>query len=124
MKYSLVFVFTLACSSIQTAAYSQKLSIELHNKTGISLDSVQINGKFIGQLENDSTTILEGFKEFKISGAWPLMKIRAVDSSGARIQNLAECGTKALTVREGHYRFDIKLNNEGLGRNLFLIRSQ
>ena len=124
MKHSLVFMFIWACSSIQTAAYSQKLSIELHNKTGVSLDSIQLNGIFIGQLMNDSSATFEGFKEFKISGPWPLMRIRAVDSSGASMQSLALCGTKALTVREGHYQFDIKLNNESLGRNLFLIRSQ
>jgi hypothetical protein len=124
MKYSLVFVFIWAYGSIQTAAIAQKLSIEIYNKTGISLDSVQINGKFIGQLRNDSTTILKDFKEFKISGAWPLMKIRAVDPSGERIQNLAHCGTKALPVREGHYRFEITLNSEGLKRHLLLTKAQ
>jgi hypothetical protein len=121
MKYTLIFAFFWACCSINSVAYSQKPSIAIHNKTGIMLDSIQIDTFYLGQLRNDSSVIVLDINEFKISGPYPLLRVSAIDGSGKLMKSLAACGTKAVTVKEGHYAFDIILNNAGLNPHLQLI---
>ena len=121
MRYSLLIFFIGASCFINTEAYTQKLSIEVYNKTGVTLDSVQIDAFYIGRLKNDSSTFVNGLNEFQRSGPWPLLRVRAVDDLGKSITNLSACGTKAVTVKEGHFAFDIILNNAGLNRHLELI---
>jgi len=111
MKYSLVFLFVWVCSSIETAAYAQKLSIEIYNKTGITLDSIQLDSLYVGQLLNDSSAVVTGLYEFKHSGSWPLIGLKAVDPSGTVLKNIAHCGTKAISAKDGHHVFDIILKN-------------
>ncbi len=106
---------------MHTAAYSQKLSIEIYNKTGITLDSVQLDSVYIGRILNDSSAIVKDLNEFQLTGSWPLLRIKAVDTSGKLLIRLAECGTKAVTVKEGHHAFDIKLNTAGLNPHLELL---
>ena len=111
LKYTLVFLFIWVCSSFQTSVYSQNLSIEIYNKTGITLDSVQLDTLYIGTLMNDSSAILMSLKELKHSGPWPLISIKAVDTSGGVLKNRAHCSTKAISAKDGYYAFDIILNN-------------
>jgi hypothetical protein len=104
--------------------YAQKLTIEIFNKTGMDLDSVQLDGSFIGQIPNDSSILIKHFSAFEASGSWPLMGIYAVSSAGKRLRNLAKCGTKAVRYTEGTYRFDIVIKNEEFSDKLTLIKRE
>jgi hypothetical protein len=90
---------------------AQKLTIEVFNKTGMDLDSVYFDKQYIGFLPNDSSAVLKNYKEFKASGSWPLMKIRAINNKGSKSHNLTECGTKAIAIKTGRHRIDIKVAN-------------
>ena len=100
---------------------AQKLTVELFNNTGMDLDSVQLDKQYIGYLPKDSSAVLENYKEFKASGSWPLMKIRAVDDKGNKSHNLTECGTKAKVIKDGRHRIDIKVANPEFGNILTLM---
>ncbi len=100
---------------------AQKLTIEVFNKTGMDLDSVQLDKQYIGYLPKDSSAVLENHKEFKASGSWPLMKIRAVDEKGNKSHNLTECGSKAKVIKDGRHRIDIKVANPEFGNILTLM---
>jgi hypothetical protein len=104
----LIFLFLIVNGKNLNA---QKLTIEVFNKTGMDLDSVYFDTQYIGFLPNDSSAILKNYKEFKASGSWPLMKIRAVDDKGNKSHNLTECGTKAIAIKKGRHRIDIKVAN-------------
>ena len=99
---------------------AQKLTIELFNKTGMDLDSVQLDKRYIGFLPKDSSVVLKNCKEFKASGSWPLIKIRAIDDKGNKSRNLSECATKAIVIKEGRHRIDIKVANPEFG-NIFTL---
>jgi hypothetical protein len=100
---------------------AQKLTVELFNNTGMDLDSVYVDKQYIGYLPKDSSAVLENYKEFKASGSWPLMKIRAVDNKGNKSHNLTECGTKAIAINKGRHRIDIKVANPEFGNILTLM---
>ena len=100
---------------------AQQLTVELFNNTGMDLDSVQLDKQYIGYLPKDSSAVLENYKEFKASGSWPLMKIRAVDDKGNKSHNLTECGTKAKVIKDGRHRIDIKVANPEFGNILTLM---
>lgn len=100
---------------------AQKLTIEVFNKTGMDLDSVYFDKQYIGYLPKDSSAVLRKYKEFKASGSWPLMKIRAVDHKGNKSHNLTECGTKAKVIKDGRHRIDIKVANSEFGNILTLM---
>ncbi len=106
---------------MHTTAYSQNLTVEIYNKTGITLDSVQLDSVYIGRILNDSSAIVKKLNEFQLSGPWPLLRIKAVDASGKLLICLAKCGTKAVTVKEGDYAFDIILNTAGINPHLELV---
>ena len=99
---------------------AQKLTIEVFNKTGMDLDSVQLDKRYIGFLPKDSSVVLKNCKAFKASGSWPLMKIRAIDDKGNKSRNMSECGTKAIVIKEGRHRIDIKVANPEFG-NIFTL---
>lgn len=101
--------------------HTQKLAIEVFNKTGMDLDSVQLDSLFIGKLPNDSMVLVQNCSAFKASGSWPLMRIRAVDAKGNKSHNLAECGTKARVIKDGRHRIDIKVANPEVGNILSLM---
>ena len=100
---------------------AQKLTIEVFNKTGMDLDSVYFDKQYIGYLPKDSSAVLKNYKEFKASGNWPLMKIRAIDNKGNKSYNLTECGTKAIAIKKGRHRIDIKVANPEFGNILTLM---
>jgi hypothetical protein len=70
---------------------------------------------------NDSSAKVKYLNEFQLSGPWPLLRIKAVDASGKLLICLAKCGTKAVTVKEGDYAFDILLNTAGINPHLELV---
>jgi len=100
---------------------AQKLTIEVFNKTGMDLDSVYFDKQYIGFLPNDSSAVLKNYKEFKASGSWPLMKIRAVNDKGIKSYNLTECGTKAIAIKKGRHRIDIQVANPEFSNILTLM---
>ena len=121
MLKALVCVLSVLLLNTGSVIYSQNLTIEVFNKTGMDLDSVQLDKRYIGFLPKDSSAVLENYKEFKASGSWPLMKIRAVDDKGNKSHNLAECGTKAKVIKDGRHRIDIKVANPEFGNILTLM---
>ena len=120
-KNTLSFLILLLLIVNGKNLYAQKLTIEVFNKTGMDLDSVQLDKQYIGYLPKDSSAVLENYKEFKASGSWPLMKIRAVDNKGNKSHNLTECGTKAKVIKDGRHRIDIKVANPEFGNILTLM---
>jgi len=122
--YNIIIIYFGPSCFINTEAYTQNLHIEVYNKTGITLDSVQIDTFYLGRLMNDSSTLVKGLNEFQRSGPWPLLKVSAVDELGNSMKNLAKCGTKAVRVKEGHFAFDIIINTAGLNPRLELIIHQ
>ena len=120
-KNTLSFLILLLLIVNGKNLYAQKLTIEVFNKTGMDLDSVQLDKQYIGYLPKDSSAVLENYKEFKASGSWPLMKIRAVDDKGNKSHNLTECGTKAKVIKDGRHRIDIKVANPEFGNILTLM---
>ena len=120
-KNTLSFLILLLLIVNGKNLYAQKLTIEVFNKTGMDLDSVQLDKQYIGFLPKDSSAVLENYKEFKASGSWPLMKIRAVDDKGNKSHNLTECGTKAKVIKDGRHRIDIKVANPEFGNILTLM---
>ena len=120
-KNTLSFLILLLLIVNGKNLYAQKLTIEVFNKTGMDLDSVQLDKQYIGYLPKDSSAVLKNYKEFKASGSWPLMKIRAVDDKGNQSQNLTECGTKAKVIKDGRHRIDIKVANPEFGNILTLM---
>ena len=120
-KNTLSFLILLLLIVNGKNLYAQKLTIEVFNNTGMDLDSVQLDKQYIGYLPKDSSAVLENYKEFKASGSWPLMKIRAVDDKGNKSHNLTECGTKAKVIKDGRHRIDIKVANPEFGNILTLM---
>ena len=120
-KNTLSFLILLLLIVNGKNLYAQKLTIEVFNNTGMDLDSVQLDKQYIGYLPKDSSAVLENYKEFKASGSWPLMKIRAVDDKGNKSHNLTECGTKARLIKDGRHRIDIKVANPEFGNILTLM---
>ena len=114
----LIFLFLIVSGKNLSA---QKLTIEVFNKTGMDLDSVYFDKQYIGYLPKDSSAVLKNYKEFKASGSWPLMKIRAVNDKGIKSYNLTECGTKAIAIKKGRQRIDIKVANPEFGNILTLM---
>jgi hypothetical protein len=100
---------------------AQKLTIEVFNKTGMDIDSLYFDKQYIGYLPKDSSAVLKNYKEFKASGSWPLMKIRAIDDKGNKSHNLTECGTKAIAIKKGRHRIDIKVANPKFSNILTLM---
>jgi hypothetical protein len=121
MLKALVCVLSVLLLNTGSVIYSQNLTVELFNNTGMDLDSVQLDKQYIGYLPKDSSAVLENYKEFKASGSWPLMRIRAVDDKGNKSHNLAECGTKAKVIKDGRHRIDIKVANPEFGNILTLM---
>jgi hypothetical protein len=114
----LIFLFLIVNGKNLNA---QKLTIEVFNKTGMDLDSVYFDKQYIGYLPKDSSAVLKNYQEFKASGGWPLMKIRAVNDKGIKSYNLTECGTKAIAINKGRNRIDIKVANPEFGNILTLM---
>ncbi len=114
----LIFLFLIVNGKNLSA---QKLTIEVFNKTGMDLDSVYFDKQYIGYLPKDSSAVLINYKEFKASGSWPLMKIRAIDDKGNKSHNLTKCGTKAIAIKKGRHRIDIKAANPEFGNILTLM---
>ena len=121
MLKALVCVLSVLLLNTGSVIYAQNLTVELFNNTGMDLDSVQLDKQYIGFLPKDSSAVLENYKEFKASGSWPLMKIRAVDDKGNKSHNLTECGTKAKIIKDGRHRIDIKVANPEFGNILTLM---
>ena len=121
MLKALVCVLSVLLLNTGSVIYSQNLTVELFNNTGMDLDSVQLDKQYIGFLPKDSSAVLENYKEFKASGSWPLMRIRAVDDKGNKSHNLTECGTKAKVIKDGRHRIDIKVANPEFGNILTLM---
>ena len=121
MLKALVCVLSVLLLNTGSVIYSQNLTVELFNNTGMDLDSVQLDKQYIGYLPKDSSAVLENYKEFKASGSWPLMKIRAVEDKGNKSHNLTECGTKAKVIKDGRHRIDIKVANPEFGNILTLM---
>jgi hypothetical protein len=121
MLKALFCVLSILLLNTGSVIYSQNLTVELFNNTGMDLDSVYFDTQYIGFLPNDSSAVLKNYKEFKASGSWPLMKIRAVDDKGIKSYNLTECGTKAIAIKKGRHRIDIKVANPEFGNILTLI---
>ena len=121
MLKALVCVLSVLLLNTGSVIYSQNLTVELFNNTGMDLDSVQLDKQYIGYLPKDSSAVLENYKEFKASGSWPLMRIRAVDDKGNKSHNLTECGTKAKVIKDGRHRIDIKVANPEFGNILTLM---
>ncbi len=121
MLKALVCVLSVLLLNTGSVIYSQNLTVELFNNTGMDLDSVQLDKQYIGFLPKDSSAVLENYREFKASGSWPLMKIRAVDDKGNKSHNLTECGTKAKVIKDGRHRIDIKVANPEFGNILTLM---
>ena len=121
MLKALVCVLSVLLLNTGSVIYSQNLTVELFNNTGMDLDSVQLDKQYIGYLPKDSSAVLENYKEFKASGSWPLMKIRAVNDKGIKSYNLTECGTKAIAIKKGRHRIDIKVANPEFGNILTLM---
>lgn len=107
--------------NVSSDAFSQKISVEMYNKTGLTLDSVQLENIYLGCILNDSSVTVHNLKEVQLSGSRPQLRISAIDISGAPLKNLATCGTKASGLKEGHYKFDIMLNTSGLIPHLVLV---
>ena len=120
-KNTLSFLILLLLIVNGKNLHAQILTIEVFNKTGMDLDSVQLDKQYIGYLPKDSSAVFENFKEFKASGSWPLMRIRAVDDKGNKSHNLTECGTKAKVIKDGRHRIDIKVANPEFGNILTLF---
>jgi hypothetical protein len=121
MLKALVCVLSVLLLNTGSVIYSQNLTIEVFNKTGMDLDSVLLDSLFIGKLPNDSMVLVQNCSEFKASGSWPLMRIRAVGAKGNKSHNLAECGTKARVIKDGRHRIDIKVANPEFGNILTLM---
>jgi len=121
MLKALFCVLSVLLLHAGSVIYSQSLTVELFNNTGMDLDSVQLDSLFIGKLPSDSSAVLKNYKEFKASGSWPLMKIWAVDDKGNKSHNLTECGTKAKVIKDGRHRIDIKVANPEFGNILTLM---
>jgi hypothetical protein len=121
MLKALFCVLSVLLLNIGSVIYSQNLTVELFNNTGMDLDSVQLDSLFIGKLPSDSMVLVENCSEFKAVGSWPLMRIRAVDDKGNKKHNLSECGTKATAIKTGRHRIDIKVANPEFGNILTLM---
>ena len=121
MLKALFCVLSILLLNTGSVIYSQNLTVELFNNTGMDLDSVYFDTQYIGFLPNDSSAVLKNYKEFKASGSWPLMKIRAINDKGINSHNLTECGTKATAIKTGRHRIDIKVANPEFGNILTLM---
>lgn len=120
-KKALYFLIILLFMIVNgNSLYAQNLTIEVSNKTGMDLDSVYFDKQYIGHLPKDSSVIFKNYKELKASGSWPLIKIRAVDDQGNHSHNLTHCGTKAIAIKKGRKRIDIKVANPEFGNTLTL----
>ena len=83
------------------------------NKTGFLLDSLNLNGKFIGQLKNDSASQIIKFDNITIdSGIIPIIGIKAYIENRliTKTKMPYHCATSWKRVTEGYYIFYINYN--------------
>ena len=119
-----VFLFLLCAIFLQQNGFSQKLTIELFNKTGLDLDSVTLNKVYCGKIKKDSSLKVLKCKGFYSSSGLPLLKISGVINDKIPVRSLTECGTKAKYITTGKHQFDIFLSKPELGNVLTLKKHQ
>jgi len=101
-------------------SFGQRLKITLYNKTGYDLDSVLLEGKYVGRIKkNDSIAVLN-CKKIVIQGGKPadlaygIIKDKKMDDSF-----LGLCGVGCRNVTRGKFKFDITLVERKDGYRLF-----
>ena len=110
-KYRLLTTLklTLLLLLFTTSAAGQKLSINIHNKTGHHVDSFAIANKYVGSFPKDTSISLQ-FDSFGFDSGYPYEHMRGI-VNGEVVENLrwSWCGTEREQKEEGKYSFDLTL---------------
>ena len=92
---------------------SQGVTIKIHNKTGIDLDSVAMGSVYFGSIPNDSMKIFSGMTELVLQSNLPLFQPTALVKGQRKGRLIAKCGTKSKVVKSGTFAFDLMLYKQG-----------
>jgi len=111
LKYLLILV-PLNC-------FGQKLKIEIFNKTGFDLDSIKVQGKYIGSIKKNSSIVLSDFMKFKIQDGLPFGFPYGVIVGEKTYKGFyGLCGTGMKTVKRGKFRFNLICKERETGKEL------
>lgn len=113
MKYKstkrFIFIGVLCCSilTIYFFCFSSRVQIEIYNKTGFDIDSLNIEGKFYKIPKQKSLVI--NCKKLTIQDNLPFGSPKGILKKMPR-DTMPEflCGTGVEEIRSGKYKFDIK----------------
>ena len=114
MHYKLFyFLFVCICFAYPNLGKAQGVTIKIHNKTGIDLDSVAMGSVYFGSIPNDSMKIISGMTELVLQSNLPLFQPTAL-VKGQRIGRMtSKCGTKSKVVKSGSFALDLMLYEQG-----------
>jgi len=114
MHYRLFFfLFVCICFAYPNLGKAQGVTIKIHNKSGINLDSVGFGTVYFGLIPNDSLKVISGMKELVLQSNLPLFQPHAL-VRGRRVGSMtAKCGTKSKVVKSGYFDFDLMLYEQG-----------
>lgn len=117
MKYLKIAFFILASFCFQII-YGQNLKIKIYNKTGFDLDSVTIGDKYVGFIKKNSFVLISDCKELLIQAGTPLHSDGIIKgkTKNTELWRIEACGIK--NVKQGHFKFDIKVKENEFGYRL------
>ena len=85
--------------------FSQNVSIKVINKTQKAVDSLRINGVFIGHVDKDSTTQTVFYKSMQFDSGNPIFKLSSfIENKNIKSRpNYGWCGTSLENRSVGEY---------------------
>lgn len=103
-------LFIIITTLIVTSLQSQNIKVKCVNRTGFDLDSLVVQGAYIGHLKNDSTSQIIKFKEIILdSGVIPVIYLNSkIESRQITLTKRPyECASSWKRVTEGYYNLYI-----------------
>jgi hypothetical protein len=106
----------LFCQIIQ----AQSLRIEIFNRTGYDLDSVYMDYNYVGSIKKDSSVLVLDCKEIVMDSGMPIGRPEGIIKNKVKTSEPQYlCGTEIYSVKEGDFKFDIKIMEEASNYRLY-----
>jgi hypothetical protein len=118
MKTLIIIVFGFL---LNQNSFGQNLKIELTNKTGFDIDSVAIGSKYVGLLKKNTSIIVES-NRIAMQGGSIMGFPKGSIKGKKRHPQILECATGMKSITKGNYSFDIVMNENRTGYQLYYKR--
>lgn len=106
--YNLLFILILTFLLIAPIVNAQSVKIRFYNKTEYQIDSLNVNGVFLGTILPNSSSKLMEFQSFPFDGGYPDATATAlINRIKVATPHFPRCGILLYSVKKGTYEFDI-----------------